>query len=340
MAAFLKLGDIKGEATDDGHKDWIIINSMSSPIMRSIPQGAKDQQRTKGDTTLGDVAVERQLDKSSTKLQEACASGKFFKEAEIHFCTVVKAKQEPYLKYKLSDVIVSGYGFHGNSSGDPLPSDERVQRADVRAGRRRGGRGPRSGRLEREPGGGVRQHRSCAGSNCGVTQEAAAVDADGAGGHPRILRQRRDVLGVEARPILAQQPRPQRSRFGGGGRDDDVGVHGPGVIEVELRGHGLDVRVRVVDADHVEAAGPRVSLAAQHFHGSDQEAVTARIRFALVGDWQEFSHHLAPVAFEHTQHEAAAFLGVIGLRVAGDGVAVGLREGNHESSPVQKVSLR
>ena len=124
MPAFMKLGDIKGECTDTDHKDWIIIESMSSPMYRSIPQGAKDQQRTKGETTLGDIVVVRQLDKSSTKLQEACANGTFFKEIEIHFCTTVKNKQEPYLTYKLSDVIISSYSFHGNSSGSPLPTEQ------------------------------------------------------------------------------------------------------------------------------------------------------------------------------------------------------------------------
>ncbi len=124
MPAFMKLGDIKGEATDGDHKEWILIESMSSPIYRSIPEGAKDQQRTKGDTTLGDVVVVRQLDKSSTKLQEACANGTFFKEVEIHFCTTVKNKQEPYLTYKLKNAIVTSYSFHGNSSGSPLPSEQ------------------------------------------------------------------------------------------------------------------------------------------------------------------------------------------------------------------------
>ena len=123
MPAYMKLGDIKGEATDQDHKDWIIIESMSSPIYRSVPPGAKDQQRTKGETSLGDIVVSRQLDKSSTKLQETCANGTFAKEVEIHFCTTVKNKQEPYLTYKLEDVIISSYVFHGNSSGDPLPSE-------------------------------------------------------------------------------------------------------------------------------------------------------------------------------------------------------------------------
>ena len=123
MAAFIKLGDIKGESTDSGHKDWIIIESMSSSVFRSIQPGAKDQQRTKGETSLSDIQIVRQLDKSSVKLQEACANGTFFKEVEIHFCTTVKNAQEPYLKYKIYDVIVSSYAIHGNASGSPLPSE-------------------------------------------------------------------------------------------------------------------------------------------------------------------------------------------------------------------------
>lgn len=124
MAAYMKLGDIKGESTDSGHKEWILIESMSAPMHRTVPEGAKDQQRSRGHTTLGDVVVVRQLDKSSVKLQEACANGTYFKDVEINFCTQVKNKQEPYLKYKLSDVIVTSYSFHGVESGSPLPSEQ------------------------------------------------------------------------------------------------------------------------------------------------------------------------------------------------------------------------
>lgn len=124
MPAFIKIKGIDGECKDKGHENWILIESMSAPINRSIPAGAKDNGRTKGDTTLGDIVVVRQLDKSSTKLQEACATGKFIAEVEIHFCSTIDSKQEPYLKYLLHDVIVSSYSFHGNSSGSPLPSEQ------------------------------------------------------------------------------------------------------------------------------------------------------------------------------------------------------------------------
>ncbi|MHA7647408.1 Hcp family type VI secretion system effector [Nitrosopumilus sp. S4] len=124
-AAFMKLGDIKGEATDREHKDWIIIESMSSPIFRSVDEKAKDAQRSRGDTTLGDIVVVRELDKATPKIAESCANGKFFDEVEIHFTrSVGETREEPYLTYKLKDVIVTSYSFHGNAAGDPLPTEE------------------------------------------------------------------------------------------------------------------------------------------------------------------------------------------------------------------------
>lgn len=124
MSAFMKLDGIQGEATDQAHKDWIIVQSMSASIHRAIPPGARDQQRTKGETSIDDLQIVRALDKSSMKLQEACAIGKVFKTIEIEFCTSVKNKQEPYLKYKLYDVVISSYHLLADQSGTPLPSEQ------------------------------------------------------------------------------------------------------------------------------------------------------------------------------------------------------------------------
>ncbi len=123
MAAYMKLGDIKGDVSNADHKEWIMIESMSSPMHRSIASGARNQGRTQGETSLGDISVVKLLDKSSTKIQEACAKGDFQKEVLINFTTDVQGKEEPYLKYKLENVIISSYSFHGNSSGSPLPTE-------------------------------------------------------------------------------------------------------------------------------------------------------------------------------------------------------------------------
>lgn len=131
-AAFMKLGDIKGEATDNEHKDWIIIESMSSPIFRAMTtDSTTGVQRRRGDVILDDISCTKELDKSSPKIAEAICIGTVYPEVEIHFCIEVPntdgtlgTRQEPYLTYKLKDVIVTSYSFHGNAAGDPLPTEE------------------------------------------------------------------------------------------------------------------------------------------------------------------------------------------------------------------------
>ena len=123
MAAFMQLKGIEGEATDKGHEKWVLIESMRSAIHRSITDGARDMERVRGKTKLPDAIVVRQLDKSSTKLEEACANGTFYEQAQIHLCTTVGNAQEPYLKYTLHDVILTSYSFHGNADSQPRPSE-------------------------------------------------------------------------------------------------------------------------------------------------------------------------------------------------------------------------
>jgi type VI secretion system secreted protein Hcp len=124
MGLFVKIDGIEGEATDSAHAKWILADSASLPVFRSIPGGAVDQQRTKGETSLGDITFTRQLDKSSPKLMEACALGKFNKEVLVEFTTTTGGKTETYLKWKLENVVFTGYSVHGNSTGEPLPSEQ------------------------------------------------------------------------------------------------------------------------------------------------------------------------------------------------------------------------
>ena len=125
MAAFLKTEpNIEGQVTDKDHDKWIEIKSMSSPIFRSIAPGAKDTQRTQGDTTLGDIVIVRNLDSSSVDLQKACANGTQMKKITIHFTAQAKNKQETYLEYVLENAIITSYSIQVNEKGDPNASEE------------------------------------------------------------------------------------------------------------------------------------------------------------------------------------------------------------------------
>src|SRR3972149_6709023 len=109
MPAYVKIGDIKGEATDTNHKDWILIESMNSPIHRTIAPGVKDNQRSRGETVLGDISIIRTLDKSSPKLAEACANGTLFPEIQVDLTTQFGKENRTYLTYSLKNCIVTSY---------------------------------------------------------------------------------------------------------------------------------------------------------------------------------------------------------------------------------------
>ena len=123
MPAYVKIGDIKGEATDSGHKDWLLIESMNSPIHRTIAPGVKDNQRSRGETVLGDISIIRTLDKSSPKLAEACANGTLYPEVQIDLTTQFGKENRTYLTYSLKNCIVTSYSFHGSASAQPQPTE-------------------------------------------------------------------------------------------------------------------------------------------------------------------------------------------------------------------------
>ncbi|MDE0736648.1 MAG: type VI secretion system tube protein Hcp [Pirellulaceae bacterium] len=59
------------------------------------------------DKVFSDSVLSQQLDKTSTNLQESCANGTFFSEVELNSVATIENNQEPYLTYKLKDVIVT-----------------------------------------------------------------------------------------------------------------------------------------------------------------------------------------------------------------------------------------
>ena len=122
-AAYMKLGDIKGESTDRDHKEWIDLLSMSHTIDRTNPNTGAARQR--GSATFGDIVVVKELDSSTPKLQESIAQGTRLASAVIDFTrSAGEERQETYLKYELKNVMISSYSFNGGSSGDQIPTDQ------------------------------------------------------------------------------------------------------------------------------------------------------------------------------------------------------------------------
>jgi type VI protein secretion system component Hcp len=99
-AAYMKLGDIKGQATaSDGdkknfYKGWIELNSVTCNAARSTP-------------SLSEIVVTKQADSSSPALSQASTSRRKFPSGQIHVMDASGGSAQ--LKYELKNVVITSY---------------------------------------------------------------------------------------------------------------------------------------------------------------------------------------------------------------------------------------
>lgn len=120
---FLKIEGIKGESTDDKHKDEIELLSfsfgVSQPISGTI-SSAGSISASKAD--FSDISFMHYYDLASPKLFEACATGQHIPSVTLT-CHRATGNKEKYLEYKLTDVLVSSVQTSGAAGGEDVPTE-------------------------------------------------------------------------------------------------------------------------------------------------------------------------------------------------------------------------
>jgi type VI secretion system secreted protein Hcp len=119
--AFLKLGDIVGEAIQEKHKDWIEITSFSWGVTQSGSFAYGGGGGT-GKASFQDIHFTSSTQKSSPLVAKACATGQHIPKAELSF---IKESQDgfEFVKFEFTDVLVSSYQLGGSSHGEDRPTD-------------------------------------------------------------------------------------------------------------------------------------------------------------------------------------------------------------------------
>jgi type VI secretion system secreted protein Hcp len=120
-AAYMKLGEIKGEATDDRHRDWIVIQSIQEGISIPISSVIDSKDRTVSRAEFSDIRVGKALDISSPLIRKALASGELINKVEIELLSSNEPDACVYLKYDIDDVLISSVSLSGDS--DSLPTE-------------------------------------------------------------------------------------------------------------------------------------------------------------------------------------------------------------------------
>ncbi len=122
MAVYIKFDGITGESTDDKHKGWSDLTSVSQVIHRS-GTGGVGVARNAGTAQLEDIQCSKLLDKASNDIAKELIKGKTFKTVEIDMTTdTAGSGRESYFKYKLENVIVTSYSVSGSPGSRPHES--------------------------------------------------------------------------------------------------------------------------------------------------------------------------------------------------------------------------
>jgi type VI secretion system secreted protein Hcp len=127
---FLKLGDIKGESTDDKHKDEIEVLAFNWTVTNpgSMATGSGGGS---GKATFSDFRFSKYVDKASPNLLKMCATLEHLKEGTLTVRKAGKGPQE-YLVVKMNDVIVTSVSPGGsNQDTSHLSEDVTLQCAKV-----------------------------------------------------------------------------------------------------------------------------------------------------------------------------------------------------------------
>jgi type VI secretion system secreted protein Hcp len=122
MPIYMKYDTIKGDVTEDTHKDWVELHSAQFGIGRGIsaPTAGSAKDRESSAPTVSEIVCTKDMDFSSADLFQESLRGKG-KPCEIDF---VRSTQDQgmalYLKLTLTNTMISSYS---TSSGGDKPTE-------------------------------------------------------------------------------------------------------------------------------------------------------------------------------------------------------------------------
>ncbi len=117
---FLKIGDIKGESTDDEHPEWMDLESFSWGMTQTGTVGGGGGGT--GKVNVQDFHFTMKMNSGSPVLMQACASGEHIKKVELNVRRP-EAKAD-YLQWTMEDVVCTSFQTSGSANGDAIPTEQ------------------------------------------------------------------------------------------------------------------------------------------------------------------------------------------------------------------------
>lgn len=115
MGIYMKYGNIKGDATQEGFQHWINVStfSWSNAVTRVIKtQTGKGRNREQGQPQIKQIVINKEVDHASGPLYKSLVTVPQAKECTIAFVRTDEGG-ESYLEYKLTDTLLAKLSLTG-----------------------------------------------------------------------------------------------------------------------------------------------------------------------------------------------------------------------------------
>ncbi|BAF88589.1 MULTISPECIES: Hcp family type VI secretion system effector [Azorhizobium] len=120
MAIYVKYDGIDGEATQQDHKKWIDVLSLSWGVGRGISTvSGSGNNREASEPSISEVSIVKMFDASSPKLFTEACTGNTGKTVKIDL-TTTGSPGATYCTYTLTNALISSYSV---SSGGDRPTE-------------------------------------------------------------------------------------------------------------------------------------------------------------------------------------------------------------------------
>lgn len=122
---FIDIAGVVGESTAAGFEGKTEIFSFSWGASNPTTVGSGTTGLSAGKVSISSFNVMKKTDKASTTLFAACCSGQHFDSATVTMrkATGTSGKQQAFLVYTFTDVMVESIQWSGSSGGDDSPTE-------------------------------------------------------------------------------------------------------------------------------------------------------------------------------------------------------------------------
>ena len=122
LLAFAKYDGVDGESQDANHDGWVNISGYEWGAERP-GNATTGQTRRRAAAVIDDFVVTFDYEKASPKLLEKALRGEIIPKLEIELTAVFGGDRVTYLRYELTNVMVTSYQVGGTADGSPPTVD-------------------------------------------------------------------------------------------------------------------------------------------------------------------------------------------------------------------------